>query len=67
MPDPSEDDIQQPLIRSEPNNPPRVSYSSDSHDQDITGADESALGTPGIFIWALTFSAGVSGLLFGYE
>ncbi|KAF2142357.1 uncharacterized protein K452DRAFT_297661 [Aplosporella prunicola CBS 121167] len=29
--------------------------------------DESALAAPGLFIWALTFSAGVSGLLFGYD
>lgn len=67
MPDPGEDDAQQPLISEEPNNSPRRSYSSDSHDHDVTDADESAMGTPGLFIWALTFSAGVSGLLFGYE
>lgn len=29
--------------------------------------DESALVRPGRFIWVLTFCAGVSGLLFGYE
>lgn len=34
---------------------------------DGDGVDESTLGAPGLFIWALTFSAGVSGLLFGYE
>jgi len=67
MPDPGEDDVQQPLISSDPNKPSRGSYSTDSHDRHIADADESALGTPGLFIWALTFSAGVSGLLFGYE
>lgn len=29
--------------------------------------DESALLSPGLFIWCLTICAGVSGLLFGYE
>jgi len=29
--------------------------------------DESALVSPGLFIWCLTICAGVSGLLFGYE
>ena len=29
--------------------------------------DERALVRPGRFIWVLTFCAGVSGLLFGYE
>jgi len=67
MPNPDVDDVQQPLINPEPNSPPRHSYSSDSHDHGIADTDESVLGTPGLFIWALTFSAGVSGLLFGYE
>lgn len=35
--------------------------SSDDH------VDESKIKAPGLFIWALTFAAGVSGLLFGYE
>ncbi|KAK5001478.1 hypothetical protein LTR60_007367, partial [Cryomyces antarcticus] len=35
-------------------------------DEDGDEADESTLKTPGRFIWALTFAAGVSGLLFGY-
>jgi len=67
MPELGEDDVQQPLIWPEPNSPPHNSYSSDSHDHGIADADENALGTPGLFIWTLTFSAGVSGLLFGYE
>ena len=30
-------------------------------------ARESDLATPNRFIWALTWTAGISGLLFGYE
>lgn len=44
---------------------PRYDVSSSHARPDIV--DESILGSPGWFIWALTFSAGVSGLLFGYE
>lgn len=29
--------------------------------------NESALVSPGVFIWTLTLCAGISGLLFGYE
>ncbi|KKY14545.1 putative mfs myo-inositol [Diplodia seriata] len=36
----------------------------DHHGEDV---DESKIASPGLFIWALTFSAGVSGLLFGYD
>lgn len=32
-----------------------------------TSVDESALVSPGLFIWTLTLCAGISGLLFGYE
>ncbi|ORY11086.1 and other transporter-domain-containing protein [Clohesyomyces aquaticus] len=35
-----------------------------SRDDDV---DESKLASPGAFIWTLTFCAGVSGLLFGYD
>ncbi|KAF2471638.1 general substrate transporter, partial [Lindgomyces ingoldianus] len=38
----------------------------DAHDE-APDVDESALGSPGAFIWILTFCAGVSGLLFGYD
>lgn len=37
---------------------------ADEHGEDV---DESNIASPGLFIWALTFAAGVSGLLFGYE
>lgn len=30
-------------------------------------SDESALTKPNFFVWSLTLSAGLSGLLFGYE
>jgi SP family myo-inositol transporter-like MFS transporter 13 len=39
-------------------------YVESNSDVDV---DESTLVRPGIFIWVLTFCAGVSGLLFGYE
>lgn len=43
--------------------------SSEEHEanDEEPGVDESALVSPGLFIWTLTFCAGVSGLLFGYE
>lgn len=36
-------------------------------DEDGGEVDESGLVKPGRFMWFLTFCAGVSGLLFGYE
>jgi hypothetical protein len=47
-------------------------YPSDAryHEHDAEEVDveeESALLSPGLFIWGLTICAGVSGLLFGYE
>ncbi|KAF2801169.1 putative MFS myo-inositol transporter [Melanomma pulvis-pyrius CBS 109.77] len=43
--------------------------SSEEHDDHAIEpeVDESALVSPGVFIWTLTFCAGVSGLLFGYD
>ena len=35
--------------------------------EDAAPLEEKDLIRPGSFIWALTFSAGISGLLFGYE
>lgn len=55
---------------------PRNPYTSDNDDDTETydddddnddEVDESALVSPGLFIWILTICAGVSGLLFGYE
>jgi SP family myo-inositol transporter-like MFS transporter 13 len=37
------------------------------HDGNVDVEEESALLSPGLFIWGLTICAGVSGLLFGYE
>ena len=37
------------------------------NDDDIGDLREQDLTSPSWFIWALTFSAGISGLLFGYE
>lgn len=54
----------QPLIPSTREYPSDARYSNDDEDVEI---DESALVSPGWFIWILTVCAGVSGLLFGYE
>ncbi|KAH7389614.1 general substrate transporter [Phaeosphaeria sp. MPI-PUGE-AT-0046c] len=40
---------------------------NDDDDAEMDEVDESALATPGLFIWGLTICAGISGLLFGYE
>ena len=39
----------------------------DEHDEESSDSTESALRRPSLFIWTLTFTAGISGLLFGYE
>jgi SP family myo-inositol transporter-like MFS transporter 13 len=54
------DTAAEPLIADRPAVP--RNDREDGHDE-----DESALVRPGRFIWVLTFCAGVSGLLFGYE
>lgn len=51
-------DADQPLLANDSNNLENVLYES---------SDEAAEGLGGLFIWALTFAAGISGLLFGYE
>jgi hypothetical protein len=51
-------DADQPLLANDSNNREDVLYES---------SDEPAEGLGGLFIWALTFAAGISGLLFGYE
>jgi hypothetical protein len=56
------DTAAEPLISNE------RAFSEDHEDNDEEPeVDESALVSPGVFIWTLTFCAGVSGLLFGYE
>jgi SP family myo-inositol transporter-like MFS transporter 13 len=62
----------EPLISGSREDPQDAQYDesdapydgSDAGDADV---DESALVSPGLFIWGLTICAGVSGLLFGYE
>ncbi|KAF4314117.1 putative mfs myo-inositol protein [Botryosphaeria dothidea] len=64
---------QEPLIRQSRDLPSPTDYEYDEstdvasdpyNDDDV---DESQIAAPGAFIWALTFAAGVSGLLFGYD
>ncbi|KAK7532478.1 general substrate transporter [Phyllosticta citribraziliensis] len=59
---------QEPLI-NDARLPLSDEYDSDTAPDlgDDDDVDESKLVSPGTFIWALTFSAGVSGLLFGYD
>lgn len=58
------DTAAEPLIG--PDDVPRDDGADIDVDADVD-VDESALVKPGRFIWVLTFCAGVSGLLFGYE
>lgn len=53
-------DADEPLMRHEPSN--------DEEDVDLSDVSlllEKNLRHPGVFVWLLTFSAGISGLLFG--
>jgi len=59
------DSAEEPLMR-------RVSAEEeqghpDVHLNDVSLLLEKNLRNPGIFVWLLTFSAGISGLLFGYD
>ena len=60
------DTAAEPLIRNNRDlrDDARDHYEDEEIEQEI---DESALISPGSFIWCLTICAGVSGLLFGYE
>lgn len=60
------DTAAEPLIPNNRDLPDDVRghYDDEEAEQEI---DESALVSPGLFIWGLTICAGVSGLLFGYE
>ncbi|PBP20439.1 hypothetical protein BUE80_DR008821 [Diplocarpon rosae] len=53
------DSAEEPLIRHESANDVDLS--------DVSLRLEKNLRNPGIFVWLLTFSAGLSGLLFGYD
>ncbi|KAL6159354.1 hypothetical protein ACJQWK_03550 [Exserohilum turcicum] len=71
----NDDAAAEPLIPSSrardlPPSDGRNRYSSDDAHATQRGddeADETALLSPGVFIWILTMCAGVSGLLFGYD
>ncbi|KAF1942359.1 general substrate transporter [Clathrospora elynae] len=45
----------------------RDRYDDDEEEIEEDVVDESALVSPGLFIWCLTICAGISGLLFGYD
>ncbi|RYN42578.1 Myo-inositol transporter 1 [Alternaria arborescens] len=60
----------EPLIFNDRGVPHDVRDRYDEGDNESIGedeVDESALLSPGLFIWCLTICAGVSGLLFGYD
>ncbi|KAB2109161.1 Myo-inositol transporter 1 [Alternaria gaisen] len=60
----------EPLISNDRGVPHDVRDHYDEDDNESIGeddVDESALLSPGLFIWCLTICAGVSGLLFGYD
>jgi SP family myo-inositol transporter-like MFS transporter 13 len=59
----------EPLISHSPGVPDdaRDHYNHEEEEVDEYEVDESKLVSPGLFIWALTICAGVSGLLFGFE
>jgi SP family myo-inositol transporter-like MFS transporter 13 len=56
-------DVEEPLMRHEPGND-----SDSGHDVDLSDVSlllEKNLRHPGLHVWLLTFSAGISGVLFG--
>ncbi|KAH6858221.1 general substrate transporter [Alternaria alternata] len=60
----------EPLISNDRGVPHDVRDRYDEDDNESIGedeVDESALLSPGLFIWCLTICAGISGLLFGYD
>lgn len=64
----AEDAANAPLIGSNISNDQSDSWEHEAHDErESTLSQEQALTSPSAFIWALTFAAGISGLLFGYE
>lgn len=59
----------QPLINAPHDRPSEddegaAAWSDSEQDLDVL---EASIEKPGLFVWALTIAAGVSGLLFGYE
>lgn len=57
-----------PLLASQHENDRDYEYYDHDHDQDLEQPiNPEPEYSEGWFIWALAFSAGISGLLFGYE
>jgi SP family myo-inositol transporter-like MFS transporter 13 len=54
---------EEPLMRHEPENEDETPHDIDTND--VSLLLEKNLKNPGLFVWLLTFSAGISGLLFG--
>ncbi len=59
MADGNDEAANAPLMRESETETPYYPEVAQSHENDPT--------SPSAFVWALTFSAGISGLLFGYE
>lgn len=57
------DTADQPLMGHQPDDDDRHSDEGDA--PDVSRLLEKNLGQPGLFVWLLTLSAGISGLLFG--
>lgn len=54
--------VEQPLMQREDDDEDNI---SEINLDNVDGLLEKNLKSPGLFVWLLTFSAGVSGLLFG--
>ncbi|ESZ96878.1 hypothetical protein SBOR_2743 [Sclerotinia borealis F-4128] len=61
----SASNAQEPLLSNDLNQPGEEE--EDDEDEDVSILLEKNLKRPGLFVWLLTFSAGISGLLFGYD
>ena len=59
------DTAEEPLMRHEPGDDDDDDASHEVDLSDVSLLLEKNLRNPGIFVWLLTFSAGISGLLFG--
>lgn len=61
------DSLQEPLINQADRDPDLEPSSEVGNDVRLAALRASPEETPGLFIWLLTLSAGISGLLFGYD
>jgi SP family myo-inositol transporter-like MFS transporter 13 len=61
------DSQQEPLINQADRDPDLEPNSEVGNDVGLAALQASPEETPGLFIWLLTLSAGISGLLFGYD